>query len=100
MFHKFPKYHMKILLGDCSAKVCRKAIFKPTIGSEILHEIDTGNKVRVVNFTTSKNLIVKSTMFSYHNIHKFTWTFSDRQMHSQIDDILTDWRRHSSVLGL
>jgi hypothetical protein len=28
MFHKFPKYHTKILLGDFNAKVGRKEIFK------------------------------------------------------------------------
>jgi hypothetical protein len=34
-----PKYHMKILLGDFNAKEDREDIFKPTIGSESLHEI-------------------------------------------------------------
>jgi hypothetical protein len=36
---KFPKCHMKILLGDFSAKVGKEDIFKPTIGNESLHEI-------------------------------------------------------------
>jgi hypothetical protein len=29
VFHKFPKYHMKMLLGDFNAKVGREDIFKP-----------------------------------------------------------------------
>jgi hypothetical protein len=58
MFDKFHKYHMKILLGDFNAKVGREDIFKPTIGNESLHEISNDNGVRVVNFATSKNLIV------------------------------------------
>jgi hypothetical protein len=33
VFDKFPKYHMKILLGDFSAKVGREDIFKPTTGN-------------------------------------------------------------------
>jgi hypothetical protein len=33
IFDKFPKYHMKILLGDFNAKVGREDIFKPTLGS-------------------------------------------------------------------
>jgi hypothetical protein len=33
IFHKFPKHHMNILLGDLNAKVGRENIFKPTIGS-------------------------------------------------------------------
>jgi hypothetical protein len=33
VFDKFPKYHMKILLGDFNAKEGRKYIFKPIIGN-------------------------------------------------------------------
>jgi hypothetical protein len=60
---KFHKYHMKNFLGHFNAKVGKKDIFKPTIGNESLHEMSKNNGVRVVNFATSKNLIVKSTMF-------------------------------------
>jgi exonuclease III len=56
---QFPRYHMKILLGDFNAKVGREDIFKPIIGNESLHEATNYNRVRVVNFATSKNLIVK-----------------------------------------
>jgi hypothetical protein len=35
VFGKFPKYHMKILSGDFSAKVGRENIFKPTIGMKV-----------------------------------------------------------------
>ena len=31
VFDRFPKYHMKIILGDFNAKVGRENIFKPTI---------------------------------------------------------------------
>jgi exonuclease III len=62
VFDQFPRYDMKILLGDFNAKVGRKNIFKPTIGNESLHEISNDNGVRVVNFNKSKNLFVKSTM--------------------------------------
>jgi hypothetical protein len=64
VFDKFPKYHMEMLL-DFNAKVGREDTFKPTIGNESLHAISNGNGVRVVNFATSKNLTVKSTMFSH-----------------------------------
>jgi hypothetical protein len=63
IFDKFPKYHMKILLGDFNAKVGRKDIFKPTIRNERLHEISNVTGVREVNFATSKNLTAKSTMY-------------------------------------
>jgi hypothetical protein len=47
------------------------------LGNKSLHAISNNNVVGVVNFATSKNLTVKSTMLSYRNIHKFTWTFPD-----------------------
>jgi exonuclease III len=39
VFDKFPKYHVKILLGDFNAKIGKDDIFKPTIGNESLYEI-------------------------------------------------------------
>jgi hypothetical protein len=77
---------MKVLLGDFNAKVCREDIFKPTIGNESLHEISNDNGV--VNFATSKNLIVKSMMFPHHNIHKFTWPSPVGKTHNHFDHIL------------
>jgi hypothetical protein len=74
VFDQFPRYDMKILLGDFNAKVGRENIFKPTIGNESLHENSNDNGVRVVNFATSKNLVVKSTMFPHRKIPKHTWT--------------------------
>jgi hypothetical protein len=39
VFGKFPKWHMKILLGVFNAKVGKEDIFKSTIGNENLHKI-------------------------------------------------------------
>jgi hypothetical protein len=88
VFDKFPKYRMKILLGDLNAKVGREDIFKTTVGNESLHEISNDNGIRVVNFATSKNLRVRSTMFPHRNINKYTWTSSNGKTHNQIDHIL------------
>jgi hypothetical protein len=77
VFDKFPKYHMKIPLGDFNAKVGREDIFKPTIGNESLHEISNDTGVRLLNFATYKSLRVKSTMFPHSKIHKYTWTSPD-----------------------
>jgi hypothetical protein len=64
---------MKIILGDFNAKKGRQNIFKLTNGNESSHEISNDNGVRVVNFATSKNLVVKSIMFPHGKIHKYTW---------------------------
>jgi hypothetical protein len=54
--------------------------------------------LRVVNFATSKDLVVKSTMFPHRNIHKYTWTSPDGKTHNQIDRVLIDRRLHSIIL--
>jgi hypothetical protein len=97
VLYQFPRYNTKILLDDLNAKVGRRNIFKTTVGNESLHEISNGNGDRVVNFATSKNLIVKSTMFPHRNIHKHTWTSPEGNTHNQIDHIFIDRRRYSSV---
>ena len=83
---------MKILLGDFNAKVERDNISKPTIGNESLHQDSNDNGVGIVKFATSKNLVVKSTMFPHRNIRKYTWTSPDGQTHNQMDLILIDRR--------
>ena len=94
MFDHFPKYHMKILLGDFNTKVGRENIFRPTIGHESHHQDNNDNGVKLVNFATSKNLVAKSMIFPHRNIHKYTWT------HNQIYHVLIDRRWHSSVLDV
>ena len=83
---------MKVLLVDINAKVGREDIFKPIIGQESLHQDSNDNGFRIVNFATSKNLVVKSTMFPHRNIHKYTWTSPDGKTHNQIDHVLIDRR--------
>jgi hypothetical protein len=100
VFNNFPKCHMKSLSGDFNAKVGRENIFKPTIGNESLHQDSNDNGVRVVNFATAKNRVVKSTMFPHRNIHKYTWNSPDGKTHNQIDHILVDRRRHSIILNV
>jgi hypothetical protein len=94
IFDTFPIYPMTILLGDLSAKVGRKDIFKPTIRNESLYEISSDNGVRIVNFATLKNLTVKSTMYPHRNIHIVACISPDENIRNQIDHILIDRRRH------
>jgi len=100
IFDHFPKYHTKILLGDFNAKLGREDIFKPTTGNGILHQESSGNGLRIVNFDTSKNLVIKSTMLLHRNIHKHTWPSPGEKTHNQIDQILIDRRKHSSILDV
>jgi hypothetical protein len=83
---------MKILLENFNEKVGRENILNPTIGDDSLHQNTNDNGVRIVNFATSKNLVVKSTMFLHQNFRKYTWFSPDGKTHNQIDNILIEKR--------
>jgi hypothetical protein len=70
VFDQFLRHHVNILLGDFNTKERKEDIFKPATGNESLHKINNDNGVRVVNFATSINVFVQSTMFPHRNIHK------------------------------
>jgi hypothetical protein len=57
VFDHFPRYHMKILLGDYNTKVGREDIFKPTIflGNAFYHSVQNLLSSRLL----SKNLKIK-----------------------------------------
>jgi len=78
----------------------REDIFKPTIGNESLHQDSKDNGVRIVTFATSKNPVVKNTMFPHPNIHKHIWFSPVGETHNQIDHILIDTIWHSSILDV
>jgi hypothetical protein len=99
-FDQFPRNDTKVLFGDFKAKIGRENTLKPTIGKESLHEISNDKEVRVVNFATSENLVVRSTMFPHRKFHKYTWTSPEGNTHNQIDHILIDRRQHSSILDV
>jgi hypothetical protein len=56
---------MEILLGDFSVKVRRKNVFQLTLGNESLHQVGNDNYVKIVNFATLRNLVLKNTAFPY-----------------------------------
>jgi hypothetical protein len=84
VFDYFPEYHMKIMLGDFIARFGREDIFKPTILNDSLHQESNDNGVRILHFTISKNLGVKSMMFLHQNIHKYNLTCPDGDSHTDI----------------
>jgi hypothetical protein len=54
VFRHFPKYHIKILLGNFNANVGGKNIFNPAIGNESKLQDSNDNGVGIVNFAPSK----------------------------------------------
>ena len=99
VFYHFLKYHTKILF-EFKGYLGREGIFKQTIGIGSLHQDSNDNGVRIVNFATSKNLVLKSTMFPHRNIYKYTCTSPDGKTDNQIDHILIDRRWYLSILDV
>jgi hypothetical protein len=56
VFVQFPKYYMKILLGDINAKVGRDKIFKLTARNKSLDIISNNNGIRLVNYCHIKKV--------------------------------------------
>jgi hypothetical protein len=100
VFHQLPRHDIKILLSDFNVKGDRKDTLKPTIWNEISQEISNDKGVKVVNFATSKNLVVKSTMFFHCNTHKHPWTSPEEKMLNHIDHVLMERRWHSSIFDV
>jgi hypothetical protein len=60
---------MKIGIEDFNSKLEREDIFKLTIKNKSLYQDSKYNGARIVNFTISKNLVVKRTLFLHTNLH-------------------------------
>jgi len=96
-FLSFLKYNVKILL-DFKENLRRDGIFKQAIRNESLHQDSDDNGVRIVNFATSKNMIVK--MLPHRNLHKYAWTSPDGKIDNQTDHVLIDTRWYLSILDV
>jgi hypothetical protein len=53
-----------------------------------------------VELATSKNLVVKRSMFPHKTLHRYTLTSPDSKTYNQTDHTLTNTRWHSSVLDV
>jgi hypothetical protein len=90
-----PGHDVKIVLGDMNAKIGKEAVYRPTIGRYIVHNECNNNGMRLVDFTTSKNMMIRSTCSPRKRIHLATWCSPDGVMANQIDHVLIE-RRHGS----
>jgi len=91
VFDHSPKYCMKIPVGGFNSKPGRKGIFKTQLGMRVCIRVKD-NGIRILNIATSKNLLVKSTMFPHRDIQKYTWTCPEGKTHNHINHILIDTR--------
>ena len=75
----------------------RENSFKPTIGNESLQQDSNDSGVRIVKLAASKIWLLRARC-SHTDIHKHTWTSPEGKTYNQMDHILIDRRRQSSIL--
>ena len=88
---------IKIILGDFNANVSKESIYKPTIGNESLHNETNNNGIKMIQFTISNGLNVRSTTFPHKDIHNETWYSADGRTGNQTDHVLISNRFRSVI---
>lgn len=87
-------------MGDFNAKIGNELWHRGTTGGHSLHDDSNDNGERLINFASSRNLVISSTCFPHRNIHKQTWRSPDSRTVNQIDHVLTCKRWASSVMDV
>ncbi|XP_072380773.1 uncharacterized protein [Diabrotica undecimpunctata] len=95
-----PKQDKRILCGDFNAKIGKESSLYPTIGTHSLHNISNDNGLRLTETTAANNMLIKSTMFPYKDIHKQTWISNDHITRNQIDHIIVDARHGNNIIDV
>ncbi|XP_015376954.1 PREDICTED: uncharacterized protein LOC107171242 [Diuraphis noxia] len=96
-FDVLPKNFIRLIVGDLNAQVGRETSFGQTIGKESWHLTTNNNGQKIIDFCSSKDLIISSTYFPRKNIYKHTWSAPDGKTKSQIDHIIIDKRHKTSI---
>lgn len=87
----------KIILSDFNAKIGKEAAYRPTIEKDSLHNDSNDNGNKLINFATTRNMRISSTMFPHKNIHKQTWISPYGKVRNQIDHVMVDYRIRLSI---
>jgi hypothetical protein len=83
---------VKIIIGDLNTKIDKEDIYRPTTRKYSGHIKSNYNGIRLINFTSSRNMVSGSTMFDHKDIHKLTRKSYDGNTFSQIDHLIIDAR--------
>ena len=93
-------YDLIIFLGDLNAKVGKEQFTKNVAGKYSPHEITNDNGKRLCSFAGALNMIIKSTCFPHKKIHLQTWKSPGNRVVNQIDHILVNRRRASTITNV
>jgi len=97
LYDSLPADKPKIVNGDFNAKIGKETMYKPTIGSDSLHEESNDNGNKLISFAATRNMIISTTCFPHKNIYKQIWISPCGYLRNQIDHIIVDSRIKSCV---
>lgn len=96
-YEQLHKHDIKIVIGDCNAKIGKEDIYVGTTGRHSKHDISNDNGKRLIAFAVERSMVIRSTQLQRKEIHKGTWMSPDRKTINQIDHVLID-RRHMNLI--
>jgi endonuclease/exonuclease/phosphatase family metal-dependent hydrolase len=94
---KTPRNYALILLGDFNSKIGKEHSNKRVADRHTSHDITSENGEKLVQLAIAHNLEISSTKFQHRRIHKGTWKAPGQDIHSQIDHVLINKRRASTI---
>ncbi|XP_067633265.1 craniofacial development protein 2-like [Eurosta solidaginis] len=99
-YERCPRHDIKAVLGDFNARVGKEGVFGPKVGKLSLHNENSPNGLRLIDFVGARNMVISSTKFMHKKIHQPTWLSPDQETRNQIDHVVIDGRHASSVLDV
>ncbi|XP_024884727.1 craniofacial development protein 2-like [Temnothorax curvispinosus] len=94
------KYDTLVLLEDFNAKIGKEDFVRTVTDMHSLHDETSSNGLRLCQLAESTALRIMSTSFPHKDIHKGTWRAPDGRTTNQIDHVLVNRRRRSSILDV
>jgi hypothetical protein len=95
--YKTPRNVALILLGDFNAKTGKEHSDKRVAGRHILHDVTSENGEKLVQLVIAHNQAISGTKFQHRRIYKGTWKVPGQDICNQIDHILINKRRASTI---
>lgn len=81
-------------------KLGQEAEYRSYIETQSFHEIANDNGTKLIDFAVEKSLVMKSSMFPWKNIYKYTWVSPNRRYRNQIDHVLVTNRFKNSTANI
>lgn len=86
-----------MITGDMNAQVGKENYISEVAGKHTIHNKSNNNGQRLCNFAVQTNMIISSTRHEHQWQHKATWVSPDQKNYTQIDHILINKRKQSSI---